>query len=218
MHYSVLFPIRQTYLEKMADLGIKFQLLIIHLSKLTCDHLTHDVLYLIEKPCLFNQLIIMVNSSPPKTISKAVCLRIISQSTCAGSIVSKALYPCGWFTWIKMCIYSLRISDAHSVWRSGSSRSDRGRECSDGFVIIGFLLPQSAISQFVLSLYHSTCHKRIRKQEAGKSSTWKILATLIKKLHHLPSAYHSWISPQHIAFPPSVYTFSSSFHFSSCGI
>lgn len=42
--------------------------------------------------------------------------------------------------------------------------------------------PQSAIPLFVLSLYHSTCHKRIRKQQECKSSTWKILATLKKAL------------------------------------
>lgn len=101
----------------------------------------------------------------------------------------------------------------HIMWEVLGFKSEQQETgVLHGFVLLSFPWLQSAISLSILSLYQPTCHEGIRVQQAGKSSAWKILAALI---NHLPSAYHSWISPQHIAFPPSVYTFSNCFHFSS---
>ena len=57
------------------------------------------------------------------------------------------------------------------------------REQDFGMALLSsvFLLGKSAISLFVLSRYHLTYFKRIRRQQASRSSTWKIRATFDKK-------------------------------------
>lgn len=90
--------------------------------------------------------------------------------------------------------------DASNVWRSGVEPEQQRTGVLDSSVIIGFLLGQSAILLFVLSLYHSTNHKRIRKQQTGGSSTWKVLGYIDKT--------SSIIRPQTIISESRLFSFS----------
>lgn len=96
---------------------------------------------------------------------------IISQSTCTVNIISIVSYLCR----------ALRAGCTIPIPGAGAGPQEQRTRLSDGLLSSDFLYPQNAISLFVLNLYHSMCHKRIRRHQAGKSSTWKILTSLIRQ-------------------------------------
>lgn len=157
-----------------------------------------------KKSCLLNQLIIVVSSSPPKTI---VNLMEPTQShLCLAAQWANQHGLSISFQW-----HHAHAADPRGQKRTVTPRCAQGRalateDRSFSMDLLSSLLFYRKVQfqLFVLSFYHLTRHRRIRKQQAGSSSTWKILATL-KKLHHSPSAYRSWISPRYAAFPFLVF-------------